>query len=176
MFFNKSRKKTGKQLAQLCRQADTFIQVHYVRERNDERHKYNFLSLKDDPDRAALIEWLEAHGNPETFNEVCQLFLSRASAEEDTICERAHLERGYFSKLKNPTFRPTKCEAVSICFAMKLNLEETRALLKSADYALSNSAKSDLVIRYFIENENYHIDDLNYVLEQLCETTFASIL
>ena len=54
---------------------------------------------------------------------------------------------------------------------MRLNIEEARALLKSAGYALTNSKESDLVVRYFIENKLHHINDLKYVLDALCETS-----
>lgn len=89
---------------------------------------------------------------------------------------RAGLENGYFTKLQNTdSYRPSKQETVLLCLAMCLNIEEAKVLLKSAGYALSNSEKSDLVIRYFLENQLYKTSDLDYVLNKLCETDLASI-
>ena len=123
-----------------------------------------------------MQEWLEENGNPQHFPELCILFLNRTGKDESCICDRAHLEKGYFSKLKNSDdFLPSKSEAVALCLAMRLNIEESRGLLKSAGYALTNSEKSDLTIRYFIENSLYSINDLNYVLDKVCETTLEDI-
>ena len=58
---------------------------------------------------------------------------------------------------------------------MRLNIEEARVLLKSAGHGLSNSEKADLTVRYFIENDLYNIDELNYVLEKLCDTVLEKI-
>jgi hypothetical protein len=175
MFFN-NKKKSQKQLDELCSKAEIFVQVHYVRERSSDRYKFNILTLKDDPERQKVAEWLEEHGNPTEFSAICLLFLNQSGKEESVICDRAGLEKGYFGKLRNSTtFHPSKPEAVSLCLAMKLNIEESRLLLKSAGYALTNSEKPDLIIRYFIENNLYHIDDLNYVLDKLCSTTLEGV-
>ena len=40
MFFS-SKKKIKKRRDNLCKEADIFIQVHFVRERNSEKYKFN---------------------------------------------------------------------------------------------------------------------------------------
>lgn len=176
MFFGNSKKKTQRKLDELCYAVDIFIQVHYVRERSNDRYKFNTLTLKDDPERRKLQEWLAENGSPEQFSELCILFLNKTGKEESYITDQARLEKGYFARIRNSdSFLPSKSEVTTLCFAMKLNIEESRALLKSAGYALTNSEKSDLTIRYFIENNLYSIDDLNYVLKKLCETTLEHI-
>ena len=60
--------------------------------------------------------------------------------------------------------------------AFKLNFEETKALLMSAEHALTNSSKEDLIIRYFIENKEYSMSNLNYVLEKICEKKIKDII
>ena len=93
-----------------------------------------------------------------------------------TVCDRAHLDKGYFSNIRNSdSFLPSKSEAVALCLAMKLNIEEARVLLKSAGHGLSNSEKSDLAVRYFLENDLHNIDELNYVLEKLCDTVLEKL-
>lgn len=175
-MFGKTKKKSQKQLDELCYEVDIFIQVHFVRERGNERYKFNTLILKDDPRRQALQELLTQNGNPESFSDLCILFLQKSGKDESSICDKAHLDRGYFSNIRNSdSFLPSKSEAVALCLAMKLNIEEARLLLKSAGHGLSNSEKADLTVRYFIENDLHNIDELNYVLEKLCDTVLEKI-
>lgn len=164
-IFSSSKKKKLKIRESLCHDVDIFIQVHYVRERSSERYKFNMLSLKDDPIRANCKEWYEKKGNPEKFSEIALLHLGEYKKDEKYLIEKYQLEKDFFSKLKNsPNYRPSKGEVVSLCIGFHLDIEFSRALLKSADYALTNSEKSDLIIRYFIENKVYSMGALNYVL------------
>lgn len=171
MFFRNSKKKSQKKLDELCQSVRIFIQVHFVPQRNSDPYKFNILSLKNDPDREKLQEFLAEHGNPDDFSSLCLLFLEQTGKDENYICDRSNLERGFFSKLHSDSdYRPSKPEVIALCFAMNLNIEEARVLLKSAGYALTNSSESDLIIRYFIEEKNYSLSELDYVLKQLCDT------
>ena len=176
MFFS-NKKKIKKRRENLCREAEIFIQVHFVSERNSDRYKFNTLSLKSDPDRDKVIEWYDAHDTPESYSEIVCAYFKDSKKDENTICERMLLDKNYFSKLENSlNYRPSKGEAVIVCFAFHLSYESARALLKSADYALTNSEKSDLIIRYFLENKNYNINDLNYVLGKICDIKLKDII
>jgi hypothetical protein len=174
-LFGSSRKKSLRRLDELCSEIEIFVQVHFVRERNNDRYKFNTLPLKDDPDRLKLMEWLKEKDNPDTFSKLCDLFLTNNGKDENYICEKAGLEKGFFSKLRTNTYEPTKEEAIRVCFGLKLNIEESRVLLKSADFALTNSEKTDLVIRYMIENRHYNLDTLDAVLDKICETNLENI-
>ena len=52
-IFGTSKKKLLKKRQALCSEAEVFMQVHYVREHNSAKNKFNTLPLKDDPDRNA---------------------------------------------------------------------------------------------------------------------------
>ena len=176
MFFS-SKKKIKKRRDNLCREADIFIQVHFVRERNSEKYKFNTLSLKSDPERDKVNEWYNAHNNPDKYSEIVLAYYKDLGRDSSDLFEKGILEKDYFAKLeKSLSYVPSKGEAVIVCFAFKLSLEASRALLKSADYALSNSEKTDLVIRYFLENNNYDIHDLNYVLIKICDIKLRDIV
>jgi len=175
-MFGKTKKKSQKQLDELCYEVDIFIQVHFVREHGHDRYKFNTLILKDDPKRQELQEFLAQNGQPERFSDLCILFLQKSGKDETAVCDRAHLEKGYFSNIRNSdSFLPSKSEAIALCLAMRLNIQEARVLLRAAGHGLSNSEKADLTVRYFIENDLYNIDELNYVLEKLCDTTLEKI-
>jgi hypothetical protein len=45
-----------------------------------------------------------------------------------------------------------------------LDLDDTRDLLARAGYALSPCSKQDVIVQYFIENEEYNIYDINVAL------------
>ena len=176
MFFS-SKKKNKKRRENLCKEADIFIQVHFVRERNSERYKFNTLTLKSDSERDKVTEWYDSHDNPSSYSEIVCAYLKDSGKEEASLCEKLLLEKGYFSKLeKTLSYVPSKGEAITVCFAFHLTYEASRALLKSAGYALTNSEKSDLIVRYFLENRNYNINDLNYVLGKLCDIKLKDIL
>lgn len=176
-LFNFKKRKIKKKREQLCHDADIFIQVHFVRERSMDKNKYNTLLLKSDPDRDACKEWYETHGNPETFSEIVIAYLKDKDISENYICEKCMFEKNFISNLRSDkNYHPSKGEAVLFAFAFKLNFEETKALLMSAEHSLSNSSKSDLIIRFFIEEKEYNISNLNYVLDKFCEVKIKDII
>lgn len=52
------------------------------------------------------------------------------------------------------------CFSLILCVAMKINLKESTELLSKAGYSFSTCSKSDLIFKYFLEHEDYNLDDL----------------
>ncbi len=168
MFFN-NKKKIRKRREMLCNEAEIFIQVHFVRERGGDRCKFNTLPLKSDPEIDKVEKWYDKHDNPSKYSEIAFAYFKDTGKDEDSICSKILLEKNYFTKLKNSlNYIPSKGEAITVCFAFKLSFEAAKVLLKSADYAITNSDKTDLIIRYFLEIKNHSINDLNHVLNKIC--------
>lgn len=177
MLFGPNKKKIKRRREALCAEADIFIQVHFVRERNNERYKFNTLKLKNDPIREKVEEWYSANGNPETFSETVMIYINEKHFDEKNFANKCNFEPDYFSKIKsNHMYVPSKGEALTVAFGLKLNFEETKALLRTADYAISNSEKEDLIVRFFLENNDHNINDLNYVLYHFCEKKIKDIV
>ena len=47
---------------------------------------------------------------------------------------------------------------------MNIPLEELRALLMKAGFALSHSNKFDIIVEYFVERGNYNVFEINEAL------------
>lgn len=99
------------------------------------------------------------------FTETLLQLIDRTGKKDSEIYKKANLSKQHFSKIRNnPHYKPTKATAVALALALELNLEETRDLIGRAGYALTNSSKFDLIIRFFIESRIYNIVEINMTL------------
>ena len=99
------------------------------------------------------------------FTETLLKLIDKTGKKDSEVYKKALLSKQHFSKIRNnPNYKPTKPTAISLALALELNLEETKDLIGRAGYALTNSSKFDLIIRYFIEHGNYNVVEINCVL------------
>ena len=95
--------------------------------------------------------------------------------EDVEVYKRANVDRKLFSKIKKGDgYHPKKSTVLAFVIALELNLDEAKDLLSSAGYALSPGSRTDLIVQFFIEEENYDIFELNEVLFAFDEPTIGA--
>ena len=99
------------------------------------------------------------------FTETLLKLIDKTGKKDSEIYKKALLSKQHFSKIRNnPNYKPTKPTAIALALALELDLEQTKDLIGRAGYALTNSSKFDLIIRYFIEQGEYNVVKINCVL------------
>ena len=99
------------------------------------------------------------------FNEYLFRLIEEKKLSSSTVYNAAGIDSSTFSRIKNDSYINPKRETVAaIAVAMQLNVAETESLYEAAGYNLTTSATQDMIIRFFLENEIYDFDAINYCL------------
>lgn len=146
--------------------------VHHLEQRYSRSHanvrEEGTFSFKELPDiheekRSTLDQFLT--NAEETFSQKLLRLIDERQLSDPEVYKRANLDRRLFSKIRsNKDYQPKKATALALALALELSLEETQDLLSAAGYSLSKSTKFDLIVEYFIRQQNYDIYLVNEVL------------
>ena len=109
------------------------------------------------------------------FTETLLKLIDKTGKKDSEIYKKANISKQHFSKIRNNSeYKPTKPTAIALALALELDLEATRDLIGRAGYALTNSSKFDLIVRYFIEQGNYNIIEINMALYEFDQPLLGS--
>ncbi len=139
----------------------------YIEENYSEPVKYSInLSHETWTDRLKnRIESFVDNKKEDSFAEHLWKLILEKGKDDVEVYKKAHLDRRLFSKIRTDKgYKPSKSTAVALAIALELEYTETQDLLQRAGYYLSVSSKEDLIIRYFIEHQQYDIFLINEVL------------
>ena len=94
--------------------------------------------------------------------------ISRKQLRDSAVYKAAQVDRRLFSKIvSDRTYKPAKDTCIAFALALQLSLDDVTDLLSRAGYTLSHSSKRDVIIEYFIREQNYNLNDINDVLYRL---------
>ena len=109
------------------------------------------------------------------FSEALLKLIDGTGKKDSEIYKKANISKQHFSKIRNNLdYKPTKSTAIALALALELRLEDTKDLIGRAGYALTNSSKFDLIVRFFIEQGNYNVVEINIALYEFDQSLLGN--
>ena len=103
----------------------------------------------------------------EGFSQMLLRLIDESGMKDSECYRKANVSRQHFSKIRsNPDYRPKKETVLAFALALRLNPDDTNALLRTAGLSLSHSNVFDIIVEYHIMEKIYDVDKINAALYQ----------
>lgn len=177
VVFDRSAVSLSEKLFQEIRH---YIDTFHDEEEKERRRRFEYeiccASICEDADvlRERSLEQL-VNNLEETFSEMVLRLVDEKGYKDSQVYKRANLDRKLFSKIRsNPDYHPKKETVLALAVGLKLSVDETLDLLQRAGYTLSNSSRTDVIVRFFLEKGEHDIFLINEALFCFGEAVLGS--
>lgn len=120
-----------------------------------------FISSRE---KTRLLDDIMLHMG-ETFSQMLLRLIDERGMTDSAVYHKANIDRKLFSKIRtNLNYTPNKKTIMAFAIALELSLDETKDLLRTAGYSLSESSRFDVIISFFLEKGIYNIFEINEML------------
>ncbi len=146
-----------------------YLEEFIVAEKPSVRCNYSFdKAASSRRKKSSCLEDFLVSAETESFRDVLLKKIADRELSNAEVYKKAGLDRKYFSKIINPGQKnekvPVKHTVMALGLALKMNLEEFEAFLKTAGYCIMTSDVYDLIVKYCVLNEIYNVIEVNILL------------